>query len=152
MFNLYQPNVERGMDRYGSKFGMLQCYLAFQEVFFLSLFLLQTSWYPKALFFPFLDPSEGRSQKKKEKHVFFLWPPPQTPGNQLRHSRVNSPSVLYDPIKQSHLYSPSGLPGQLRSVNPAAVRSFQPIRFVWSVPTSICKGFDYGICIMYNVL
>ena len=91
----------------------------------------------KTLFFPFLDLSEGGVQKKKKKHIYFLqWNPPLRPQEtsfdipESTDPLDYSPSVLSDPIKQSHLYSPSGLPGQLRSVNPAAVRSFQPIRFV----------------------
>ena len=123
--------------------------------------MLLTSGCPIALFFSFQAslkgggvPPKKRNQRKK-KNVCFLTPTPSDPQEtsldipESTDPLDYSPSVLSDPIKQSHVSSLSGLPGQLRSVNPAAVRSFQPIRFARSVSTSISKGFDDGICFMY---
>ena len=108
------------MDRYGSNFGMIQCYFSFHEVFFLSLFLLQTSGYPKSLFFPFLDLSEGGRGVPKGKTIIFFCDPPLRPqetsfDQSQRILWMTSPSVLSDPMKQSHF-----------------VRS---VRSVWSAPS-----------------
>jgi hypothetical protein len=46
---------------------------------------------------------------------------------------------------------PSGLPGRLRSVNPAAVRAFQTIRFLWSVGILMFKGFDESFFVAKNI-